>query len=318
MIWILWHKRVGDLNQMVTLAKSIGLPYEIKRLEFQKPHYAPLSRLLLRNREILNAPAPQLVISAEAMCSPIAHELKRMKSVKTVALARPLGDPRHFDLVLTTAQYGLVGDNVVILDLPLTAGPLLQEAEKSHSREGDFSVVVLVGGSAPPEILDETSAEVMCEDLKDYKNIRIVTSPRTPMAIANIFAKHFQQTHIWQKDKANPYAEALASASQIIVTSDSVSMLADALVQHVPVQIYRLPKKLTWAQRAIVHYFRRRPNSLLFRWGLIETTPNRTQLVERLVSQNYVSWFGEKQNSLQKFNFENDLAKAAQAIAKLF
>jgi len=47
-----------------------------------------------------------------------------------------------------------------------------------------------------------------------------------------------------QKDRSNPYLEFLASADEVIVTGDSVSMLADALATGKPVQVFSLPPSL--------------------------------------------------------------------------
>jgi mitochondrial fission protein ELM1 len=314
MIWILWHKRVGDLNQMVALAKALDLPYQIKKLQFRKPHYAPLSRLLLQNASELNAPYPKLVLSAEAMCSNIAHHVKKNSggTVKTVALARPCGDPAKFDLVLTTAQYGLNGTNVVTLNLPLTVEP-----KPAPTRREASTMLLLVGGTAPPDILDGSTAEKICMDLKLHKNLCVLTSPRTPDHVAQIFARHFSNTHIWQKGKANPYAEKLATAAHIIVTSDSASMLADALVQQVPVEVYKLPQRLNILQRLVLQLHRTWPKCFIFNLGHIEPTPNRLALVDHLVKQGFVSWFGVKSETATFFDPKLDVQAAKTVIMSI-
>jgi uncharacterized protein len=313
MIWILWHNRLGDLNQMVQLAEALELPYEIKKLEFRAPHYGPLSRYLLRNGKVLTAPFPKLVISAEAMCSNVAHQIKKASggAVKTIALARPCGDPEKFDLVLTTAQFGLLGGNVVTLNLPLTS--LLPP-----SHHGKDTVVVAVGGNAPPDVLNAEGAHKMAAELLAFhRDLCVVTSPRTPQVVAEILSRHIVNTHIWQKDHANPYVEKLASAAEIIVTSDSVSMLADALVQHVPVQVYKLPQRMSILQKLVMKFYRRWPKNFIFRHGLIEPTPNRIYLVERLVKQGFVSWFGEKESSTRYFDAKMDQETAKEATKLL-
>jgi uncharacterized protein len=312
MIWVLWHQRQGDLNQMKVLAEALRLPFEIKRLEFYKPHYAPLAQVLLRNGEILNGPYPQIILCAEAMCSTIAHDLKKRCSAKTIALARPCGDPQKFDLVLTTAQYGLMGDSIVTLDLPFTLPPQFQEKRRS-----DGPIVVLIGGSAPPDILDKPTAEKMCRDLRTNRNIQFITSPRTPLEIAKVFAKHFPQIHFWNKDQQNPYKQALASASEIIVTSDSVSMLADALAQDVPVHVYQLAQRLNAAQSWLNDLYKRNPKHFIFAHGLIEATPDRSRLVSHLLHKGYVQWFGHAQITRKSFDPDADLQTALKAVRNL-
>jgi uncharacterized protein len=313
MIWILWHRRLGDLNQMLELAKALAMPYEIKKLDFQHPHYGPISQLNLRNRNILKAPFPQLVICAEAMCSNIAHELKRASAgeVKTVCLARPCGDAGKFDLVLTTSQYNLNGKNIVLLDLPLTDSSMPLSGPKS-------GVVALIGGSAPPDVLDETTAQIMAtEFLAAHPNLTIITSPRTPASVAAVFKQKISKTHVWSREGVNPYAENIAAASEIIVTSDSVSMLADALAQQVSVQVYKLPQRLSVLQKLVAKLFQLWPKCFLFSLGFIEVTPNRLALVERLHQRGFVTWFGAQSESSQKFDAKADLQIAVRAVKLL-
>jgi uncharacterized protein len=313
MIWILWHRRLGDLNQMLELAKALAMPYEVKKLEFRRPHYGPFSRFNLRNRNILKAPFPQLVICAEAMCSNVALELKRASGgeVKTVCLARPCGDAQKFDLVLTTAQYNLSGENIVLLDLPLTASPLPLSVAKS-------GVVALIGGSAPPDVLDEATAQIMAtEFLVAHPNLTVITSPRTPTSVAAIFKQHIAKTHVWSKEGINPYAESIAAASDIIVTSDSVSMLADALAQQVSVQVYKLPQRLNVLQKLVAKLSQLWPKCFIFSFGLIEATPNRLALVERLHQRGFVTWFGAPSEVSQKFNAKADVQIAVRAVKLL-
>jgi uncharacterized protein len=318
-IWILWHRRIGDLNQMQELAKSLDFPFIIKKLHFRRPFYAPLANLTLdkSKSDSLQAPWPDLIICAEALCSVTARLLKKQSGgrLKTVALARPSGSSQDFDLVLTTAQYRLPkAANVVELSLPLTA-------EQSTSKDVSTRVVVLVGATSPPDQLDQAAALKLVEDINQSDGpFDIVTSPRTSAFVADVLVEGFKapdKVYRWQVDVENPYARLVADASAIIVTSDSVSMLADAVVAGKPVQVYRLPRTLSLGQRVVEWFYNRSPENWIFKYGIVEPTTDRSLLVERLISKRHVSWFGTHAKSAKPFNRMDDIRIAIKAVQKL-
>lgn len=321
MIWILWHRRIGDLNQMQDLANALGLPFVVKKLQFRKPHYAPLARLS-EGADRLDGPWPELILCAEALTSVIARKLKKQAAgkIKIVSLARPSGDVRNFDLVLTTAQYRLPKlPHVVELMLPLTAAPPQAPKEKSNT------LTVLIGASSPPEVLDADVAGKMAADILAYATdkkliLNVVTSPRTSPAVAQIFVDAIAAPHpvfIWTADSENLYQKCLADAAEIIVTSDSVSMLADGLAARKPVQVYRLPRRFTALQNVVEWVFERWPTNFIFRSGIVEPATDRWLLVDRLVAKKYVCWFGEDQKPIHVFDPLQDIDAAVTAIQEL-
>ena len=321
MIWILWHRRIGDLNQMQDLARALGLPFVVKKLQFRKPHYAPLAKLATGS-DSLQGPWPEIILCAEALTSVVARRLKKQSAgkVKIVSLARPSGDVRNFDLVLTTAQYRLPKHpHVVELLLPLTAALPRRPNKKSNI------LTVLIGASSPPEILNAAIAGKMAADILTYAATRklilnVVTSPRTSPAVSQVFADLIEAPHkvfIWTAFAENPYQKCLAEAAEIIVTSDSVSMLADGLAAGKSVQVYRLPRRFTIMQNLVEWIFKRWPTSFIFLSGMIESATDRWLLVDRLVAQKFVNWFGEDQKPLQVFDPQHDIDKAVRAIRQL-
>lgn len=319
MIWILWHRRLGDLNQMQELAKALGLPFVVKRLHFRKPFYAPLANFTLdkSKSDSLAAPWPSLIICAEALTSVVAQSLKKKSAghIKTVALARPSGSTREFDLVLTTAQYRLPkAPNVFELNLPLTAA-------HSGSKKSSSRVAVLIGATSPPDQLDEKAARKLLNDLNRFEGpLDIITSPRTTAAVSAILSTGFNAPHkvyLWHAGVENPYARLIAEAAAIIVTSDSVSMLADAVVAGKPVQVYPLPRRFSVVQRFVECLYKHSPENWIFRSGIIEPATDRRLLIERLISQGQVSWFGTQAKKTNPFNRMDDIQTAVKAVRKL-
>jgi uncharacterized protein len=324
MIWILWHRRLGDLNQMKVLADALDRPYVIKRLQFWKPYYAPLVKLTFdkSGSDDIRAPWPDAVICAEALCSVMARRIKMQSDgkVKIISLARPAGDPSVFNLVLTTAQYSLLkAANIVELSLPLTA------ATKAVQTQTGKSIGVLIGGSSPPDILDARSALRLLVELRAYANtkslpLHIVTSPRTPLAVVKTLQTEIKAPHqlfIWAETAENKYASVIDGASEIIVTSDSASMVADAVVSGKPTLVYALPQHLTFSQSLVSGIFAKAPTNFLFKSGIIETPTNRALLVERLIEQGFVSWFGHQPTAPKAFDRLKDINAAVAAVRAL-
>jgi mitochondrial fission protein ELM1 len=327
-IWILSRGRKGDLDQMLALAKATGWPYEVKTLRFAGPEIPVLSRLLLK--EALSPPWPDLVLAAEASPSVIARELKRASGSRTriVCLGRPAGSPDRFDLVLTTAQYRIrPARNVVELSMPL--------AEAAHTVPGTTGgpIALAVGGPAFPDLLDAAAAEQLATDALAFAARRnavldVVTSPRTPPAAVAVLAARITHPHrlgIFGRSE-NRYRDALAGASEIIVTSDSVSMVADALASGRPVSIYPLPQALnakwklgSWLYRNAIEVPTplMRPVRWLFDVGVIEVAPDRRKLFARLVAEGRLGWFGQAAPAPQPGAAQRDLAMAVDSLRRL-
>lgn len=317
-VWILTHSRLGDRQQMEELAAALGWPSLVKQLVFRPPNVPFLAELLLdRGRsDPLGEPWPDVILCAEARTSAVARGLKRRSGgrAKVICLGRPAGDPAEFDLVLTTAQYRLPkAPNVIELALPLVASSAPQPGEASDRADLARPVTaVLVGGAAAPERLDGVAAAALARDLLAHKQktggtLLVVTSPRTGEAAGSALAHAIPAPHIvhlWGKNEDNPYRRFLALADEIVVTSDSVSMVADALATRKDVSVYRLPRPSTLKDTISEWVFARvwgetpcppwlRPAKWLFDVGLVEARADRPRLFARLVAEGRLGWFGE-------------------------
>ena len=328
-LWILTHRRVGDLQQMRTIATVLEARVLERQIRFRNAKLARsmpfLSLALMDRRESssLEAPWPDLVLVAEGAVGNIALEVRRRSGgrTKVVCLGRPRGRMREFDLIITSPQFGLApAPNVLELNLPLhrldrqamevAANLLLPRV--SHLPKP--WIVLLVGGTSAPDILDESTASALAKEaLSRAKQIGasllVVTSPRTD-AIAEraLTAVLCEEAHLFfwsQTDAANAYLGCLELADVFIVTSDSISMATEALLTGKPVEIYRLPQRLKGVRAAAAYLGRTRlRNGVAFTSGLFEVRPDRLAVLDRLQKINYL-------------DLELDRERAKERILKL-
>lgn len=332
--WILSRGRKGDLDQMEALASAAGLSYTIKRLTFLGPEIPVLSNLLLRSAsDPLVPPWPHLILCAEASPSVVARRVKRLSGGRTriVCIGRPAGTAAGFDLVITTAQYRIpAADNVVELSMPLSfAQAAGAEASYPYAEERPLTALI-VGGPAFPDRLDGETAGRMAADVLASASgtVAVHTSPRTPKDVVARLAETVAPPNLLHVygDGPNLYRPLLAAADQIIVTSDSVSMVSDALATGKPLAIYPLPLALNWKWKLggwLYCHAVEQPFGLLapIRWlfdrGIIEVAANRRKLFQRLVAEGRAGWFGAAHGPGRSDGGREDLIRAVAALRKL-
>jgi mitochondrial fission protein ELM1 len=231
--------------------------------------------------------------------------------IKAVCLARPAGTASAFDLVITTAQYRLPpAANILELNLPLSGGAPTGESETVMApRSVRPCIVLAIGGTSFPERLDAAAAETMIQDVKQHAEARggamvCITSPRTGGDVVRVLRKLVDaphELHLYGKERVNPYRQLIAEADEIIVTSDSVSMVGDALETGRPVFVYPLPRPQTLEWRVSEWLYRRAvvnkspvlaPVRQAFDAGVFEPGADRRLLFVQLAERGLVAWFG--------------------------
>ena len=113
LIWVLIGERTGDNNQALALAEALGLPFEIKQLDYNALQslsvWLPPTAISLTKaaRAGLDAPWPDLIIAIGRRSVPVARWIKQQSKGRTklVRIGHPRIDPKVFDLVVTTRQY---------------------------------------------------------------------------------------------------------------------------------------------------------------------------------------------------------------------
>ena len=262
-VWVLSSPRAGERTQLLALAEALGCPYEVKQIA-HRPMGALVELLggehLLgidaEKSDKLEAPWPDLVLLAHQSNETVARWIRRQSGGRTklVLLGRPWSPVEAFDLVVTTPQYELAeADNVLHNLLPLhgvTRERLADAAEKWEPRLAHLPrpfVTVMVGGSSGPYVFDAAAAARLGREASELAkqlggSVLVSTSARTkPEAVDALFAAIDAPAclHRWVAgDQQNPYFGFLGLADRIIVTADSISMIAEAAATGKPVQIF--------------------------------------------------------------------------------
>jgi mitochondrial fission protein ELM1 len=259
--------RTGDNSQVLGLGEALGWRLEEKHFIYQSyekmvnlPFGAHILGVVKEQSSPLVAPWPDLVISAGRKNEPIARYIRKKAArdgghkTRLIHVGRPWARPETWDLVITTPQYRLPRDpNIVHNDTPLhrvTRERLDQAAEGWRDRVADLPrplVAVLCGGNSGPYPFDRASGErlaVQADALaREFGgSLLVTTSARTLEETTEALFNGIESPSIlyrWKKDDPdNPFFAFLGLADRVIVTADSVSMMAEACVTGRPVYLY--------------------------------------------------------------------------------
>jgi mitochondrial fission protein ELM1 len=265
--WLLLGHKQGDNGQVLALVEALGWPFEEKRIVY-RPWELLTNRLVgvtllgidRQRSSPLEPPWPRLVISAGRRNEPVARWIQAQGGgrgrVKLVHVGRPWAPTDVFDLIVTTPQYALPErPNILHNEAPMhRVVPARLEAEgaKWASRLSHLPrpwTAVLLGGHIPPFTFDREAGAALGRLLTDMAraeggSLLVSTSARTPADVVEALAVGLDTPHLlyrWRHDDPdNPYFGFLALADRLVVTSDSMSMLIEAVASGKPVHIFDL------------------------------------------------------------------------------
>ena len=265
-LWALLGHKAGENSQVLALAEALGWPFESKNFSYK--WYGPavnlmrcptLAGIVKERSSILESPWPDLIITAGWSNEPVARWIRRLAAadghrVRITHLGRTWAKIEHFDLIITTPQYRLpVRYNVLHNKMPLnriTSERLKNDARRWQCRLDHLPgplITVVIGGSSGPYTFDPIAARRLARQASTLAAARggsllVTTSSRTPAPTIDILCAEVSVpafVYRWSKgDAGNPYFAFLGLASEIVVTGDSISMLAEACATRKPVHIF--------------------------------------------------------------------------------
>lgn len=264
--WIVTDGKAGMESQCLGLAEALGLDPVIKRVALRTPwrQLSPYLRLghkyaFARGSDALVPPWPDLLIASGRQSIAASLHVRREsrrggRPTMTVQIQDPVIAPSNFDLVIVPMHDRLSGPNVVQTLGALhrvTSGKLRDEAAEL---EGDIRALprpyigVLIGGPNAAYRFGEDEMRRLAAALtrtasETGGSLLITPSRRTGERNMTLLKAALASvpTFIWDGEGDNPYFGILGLADQLIVTSDSVNMISEAVASGKPVHVFDLP-----------------------------------------------------------------------------
>ena len=321
-VLVLYGNNIGDRNQAETLARLMGWDYRMLKPVPPKRPRVP----------VLTEPLPDIIIAVDRRCTDVALQLKRQSSrpVKVIKIGTPylLGARKLFgerpvntevDLYIAYEQYGsgdTTGARMIGQELPfsLIDPAEFDAAKRDYPQLGQLPaprIAVLVGGRNryfqwSPEIAAELGRKLNAAADAAGGSLMITTSYRTgpectAALLAEITVPH--EAYRWADGKnANPLRAYLAFADSVVVTMESVAMVADALNAGKPVAVYPLKAKKFEFLKDIVERFM--------------PVSGRTAIIRKLEKSGEISWFGDAPSQPRK-DYRTRYAPAVEAARSL-
>ncbi|MBN9507970.1 MAG: mitochondrial fission ELM1 family protein [Alphaproteobacteria bacterium] len=276
--WLLSEDYAGLWSQATGLAEAAGLSAE-RRVLVPRGIFRVLSPKLWPRPQraiapqALAPPLPEIVIGCGGKAAAVLATLHGV--TRTVIIQHPRMDPRRFDLIVAARHDELEGPNVFVTRTALhraTPARLAAAAPAWAPRFADLPrplVAVLLGGSNGRFRLDRAAAAALAERLAgmmaaDRVGLAITPSRRTdPAAVAALSARlRPRGAYLWDGTGENPYFGMLGLADAIVVTTDSVSMISEAVATAAPVMVAALPgrsRRIALFLRGLIDAGRVRP-----------------------------------------------------------
>ena len=266
--WLLLGRKPGDNGQVLALAEALGWPFEVKRLVY-RPTELLTNRLLgitllgidRRRSSPLEPPWPELVITAGRRNEPVARWIQRQaggpERCRLVHVGRPWAPLDAFDLIVTTPQYALPQHpRILHTEAPMhrvSPSALADAAARWRPQLADLPeprIAVMLGGHVGPWTFDERQRPRAGPPGQRHGQRRRrarcwsrpapARRPRWSTPSPTSFGVPHRLYRWRPDDPDNPYLGFLALAERIIVTSDSMSMLVEAIATAKPVLIFDL------------------------------------------------------------------------------
>ena len=269
-MWAIESYRAGETTQVLGLAEAIVRRFGGSNETFRYRHKfrgGPLSLAMRVGTQGIEAveprafgpPWPDILISAGVRNEPVARWIRQASGGHTriVFLGRVWAPASAFDLVVVTPQYRFPpATNVLENETTLHRVHATRLSAARERWAPAFAtlpgprILALVGGDSGPYALRSGAAAALGTALRTRAaetggSILVSTSSRThPDAVAGLDAAlpDAFRYHYRAGDPENPYFGMLAWADEIVVTSDSIAMISEALATTVPVALFDLAR----------------------------------------------------------------------------
>jgi uncharacterized protein len=201
-------------------------------------------------------PWPDIVITCGRRSAPYAVAIKRASGGRTLAVH--VQDPRafrsEFDLIIAmdhdriAKRPGVIKVATALHDITPAALAAAAEGWKLRfERLGRPLAGVAIGGDLRGRPFTIEDGQRLLAGLRRLREagmgLAITPSRRTPTEVRNLLAEAFagdSRVFLWNLEGENPYRAILALADRLVVTTDSVSMVSEAIATGHPVELLDL------------------------------------------------------------------------------
>jgi mitochondrial fission protein ELM1 len=297
-IWALLGPHRGDNNQILALAEALALPFEEKRLSYNRLRRVPpallgatFASLDAQSRAHVEAEPPDLTISTGLRSVPVVRELRRRSGgrMRAVHLGFPRIHPKHFDLVVTTPEYP-VPEAANVMRIPFALTPHRTREVEQSDRDLLAAYprprrLLLIGGPTlywqlPVDAVTAAIGKLSEAAKANGGSILAAGSPRTPVEVLSVVRQTLESRSVpflFEPGDGPPaYPALIEAADEIYVTADSVAMVADAVTTRKPVGLMPIAK--SGLGRAVMGVMDRLrpgkrlyPRDLRFFWAALRT-----------------------------------------------
>lgn len=254
--WVLHYGREGDNRQASAFADALGTRAESKRMAYNR--WRDIARWLGPNflsitpgsRRQLVAPWPDVVIAIGRWSVPVARAIRRRSggTSRIVFLGNPRCRLDRFDAVIATPDYRLPAAlNLLVTPLPIVSPPSTAVDETWASDLPRPRTLLLVGGpikhfDLTDTIIRRTVRRLALDANAEGGSLLASASPRTPGSLADTLAGEIAlANHGWlAPTRHGGLAAMFAAADRIVVTGDSMTMIAEAVATGKPTAIVPL------------------------------------------------------------------------------
>ncbi len=307
-ILVLHGENIGDRNQAETLAKLMGWPYRMEKLHPQQRPRMP---------KVTGAAFDAvIVVTAIGMGIALRMNLNLNRPMKIINMGQT-ENIESADLNIVTGRgWKPPRGKIVYQHMPFS----MVSADQLVRASSEFPdlrhlpqprIAALVGGRNRyfqwgPEIARSLGNQLNAAAEAVGGSLLLTTSYRTGDESSAALLAEIKVPHAfyrWGDDsQPNPLMAYLAYADRIVVTMESVAMVADALNSGKPVSIYRLHPKRFELLKTIAEWF--------------VPVSQRTALIKTLLKSGEISWFGDA--AVQpKFDYRGRYSAAVEAARKL-
>jgi mitochondrial fission protein ELM1 len=291
-VWLLLGERQGDNAQVLALGRALtldlGWACTVKQIRFDSNCEVPFNKrgATLMGVDVglsdsLSGPWPDAIVAVGQRLAPVSRWIKEQAGERllNVHLGRPRIAYHHFDLIVTTPQYGLPpAPNVTTLTLPIimhddaALDKVAKEWEPKLRHLPRPWTAVFVGGPTSQLRFDREVGRDLLARAKAHVagakgSLLVTTSPRTSMDVTDLFENEIGRAHFlhrWSRHAPNPYQAFLRLADDFIVTNDSASMIAEAVDMMKPLYVFQVPRREKRRNMGLLqtirYYFRSRRN----------------------------------------------------------